>query len=59
MLSVAFVVKVTAKNSCMPKPFKIASMRRRIMTNVLPLPADAETMTLPLREIASCCSFVS
>ncbi len=55
----ALLVKVTASTSLTLTPFKISETSRSIITAVLPLPAEAETITLPRREIAACCSSVN
>ena len=55
----AALVKVTARTedtSALPE--RMREMIFSIMTNVLPLPADAETRTSPAASMAACCSDV-
>ena len=54
----AFFVKVTASISLTSAPAVIRRTIFSIMTVVLPLPADAETMVFPSAFIASSCSVV-
>ena len=51
----AFLVNVTASMPSKSPPPCMYSERRSIITYVLPLPAEAETITLPPRSMAAVC----
>ena len=54
----AFFVNVTASTSSKSTPFDTAFTSFSIITKVLPLPAEAETIVLPRLSIAATCSSV-
>ena len=55
----AFLVNVTARILSISVPLSSAATSFFIITKVLPLPAEAETITLPSASIAAVCSAVS